>query len=178
MFAVSRVSLLPRITIKRLCLVAVTLLVCFLGASLYVSIGRAREAGREAQCHGNLFQLGFALQNYHERYGSLPPAYLRDTTDRPAHSWRILINSVFVCTTDLNDVGGRFQRYRFDQPWNGPNNRRLEDEPRIFFCPSDPHAADTPRTDYVAVVGEDTAWPGHQPRKLADPRRRWKTSSC
>ena len=111
------------------------------------------------------------MQCYHRRYGSLPPAYLRDATGKPAHSWRILIDSVFVTTTDPNDVGGLFQRYRFDQPWNGPNNRLLEEKPQIFFCPSDPRAANMPRTSYAAVLGQDTAWPGHQSRKLADPRR-------
>jgi len=34
---------------------------------------------------------GLALFNYHDDYGSYPPAYIADESGRPMHSWRVLI---------------------------------------------------------------------------------------
>jgi hypothetical protein len=118
-----------------------------------------------------LYQLGCGLQSYHERYGSLPPAYVLDAAGKPAHSWRMLITSIFVATSEPGVVGSPFSQYRFDESWNGRHNRQLANSGGIFSCPSDDDAASFARTDYVAVVGGNTAWPGDRPRKLADTRR-------
>jgi hypothetical protein len=32
-----------------------------------------------------------AVANYHETYGSYPPAYVADRDGRPMHTWRVLI---------------------------------------------------------------------------------------
>lgn len=52
--------------------------------------------------------------------------------------------------------------YRWDEPWDGPNNRLLHDQAiKILRCPSDsqapPHC-----TNYVAIVGPGTVFPGEQ----------------
>jgi hypothetical protein len=116
-----------------------------------------REAARNAQCYGNLYQIGFALRNYHERHGSLPPASVFDASGQPMHSWRALL---------MVDQFGSGDRYRLDEPWNGPHNRTLWDDHsgRLFSCPSD--AASRTKTssitNYVAVIGEGTLWDATQ----------------
>lgn len=50
--------------------------------------------------------------------------------------------------------------YSFAEPWDGPNNRRLADRmPRMlaFHVGVEPG---TTTTNYLAVVGPETAWPG------------------
>src|SRR5205807_8143584 len=42
-------------------------------------------------CRWNLMQIGFALHQYHDEYGSFPPAYIADEQGRPIHSWRMLL---------------------------------------------------------------------------------------
>ncbi len=53
---------------------------------------------------------------------------------------------------------------------DGDNRQLLEPIPPVYSCPAQAHS---PYTDYVAVVGPDTIWPGATSRKLtdiADPR--------
>jgi hypothetical protein len=121
----------------------------------------SREAARRSQCSNHLKQLGFALQNYHDTYGSFPPAYLTDAQGQPMHSWRVLLLP-FVEEEAL------YKQYRFDEPWNGPNNSKLHDQmPRIFGCPSDKNSY-SDMTSYLAVVGPNTAWPGEQATSMKD----------
>jgi hypothetical protein len=103
------------------------------------------------------------MQYYHKRYGHFPPAYLTDKDGKPAHSWRVLLLEFFDPQT--------FAAYRFDEPWNGPNNRKLEDRmPSCYACP-----ADTTRqrwhTNYFVVVGPNTVFPGAKTLSRNDIKR-------
>jgi hypothetical protein len=106
-------------------------------------------------CSNNLKQIALALHNYHDRYGSLPPAYVADEDGKPMHSWRVLILP-YLEQQALYDI------YDMDEPWNGPNNiQLLKDVPSIYACPS--ATGHSKRrgtcTSYVAVVGPTTPWP-------------------
>src|SRR6478672_5330638 len=59
-------------------------------ALLLPAVGGGPPHGRMA-CSNHLKQIGIALQNYHDVYGSFPPAYVADANGRPMHSWRVLI---------------------------------------------------------------------------------------
>ena len=120
-----------------------------------------RTPARQSLCSNNLKQIGFALHNYHDTYGSFPPACIADKNGRPMHSWRVLILP-FIEQQNLYD------QYRFDEPWDGPNNRLLASHiSEIFRCPSD---ADAVRgaTSYLAVVGPETMWPGDRSLSMSD----------
>jgi hypothetical protein len=121
----------------------------------------AREAARRSACKGHLKQLGLALLIYHDEYGTFPPAYVADANGKPMHSWRVLILP-FIDQSDL------YEMYDFSQPWNGPDNSKLgldEYPVRLFNCPTAaPNGCQT--TNYVAVVGPQTAWPGRKPTKV------------
>jgi len=122
----------------------------------------AVNPGHSASCKNNLKQIGLALHNYHDAYGCFPPAYVADADGRPMHSWRVLILP-FMEEQELYD------RYRFDEPWDGPNNRWLHSEKPVFLSHSGriyahhiyqcPGASDM-EADYLAVVGPHLAWPG------------------
>lgn len=110
-------------------------------------------SGLSMQCSNNLKQIALALQNYSERYGCLPPACVCDRDGRPMHSWRVLILPY------LYDSNALAAQYRFDEPWDGPNNRKLADQmPGVYRCPcSKPESM---ATSYVAAVGPGTLWAG------------------
>src|SRR3954454_16252831 len=79
----------PKPSIEFLVVIGILGLLVF----MFLPIGRggAREAARRMQCSNHLKQIGLALQNYHDEYRSLPPAYIADAEGKPMHSWRVLI---------------------------------------------------------------------------------------
>ena len=137
---------------------AVLAVVVCLGAGFLLLaslIGRAHEAVRCAICVSNLKQFGIALQNYHDMHKCYPPAYFADADGKPTHSWRVILLPYF-CDANAREVT---QAYRFDEPWNGPHNRKLADKmPSFYRCPNSP--PETTDTSYVAIVGPETGWPG------------------
>ncbi|MFQ5732447.1 MAG: DUF1559 domain-containing protein [Planctomycetaceae bacterium] len=138
------------------------LLICGgVGIALFLpAVQQAREAARRSTCKNNLKQISLALHNYHEVYGSYPPAYFADKNGKPMHSWRVMILP-FLEAKPLYD------RYRFDEPWDGPNNRQLaRSMPALFACPS---TNDGPAmTRYVTVRGPGTAFPGAKATRFRD----------
>lgn len=125
-------------------------------------VSGSRELAPGAACSNNLRQISLALRSYHDRYGTLPPAYVAGRVGRPMHSWRVLI----LPFLERNDL---YAQYRFDEPWDSPHNRTLAAQmPRVFACPGDERSSvpGNTMTGYLAVVGPTTAWPGEQGRFL------------
>lgn len=130
---------------------------CLLGP---ISRGVPQRSAREMSCNNNLRNLLLALAQYESVYGTFPPAFIADDHGKPMHSWRVLLLP-YLEQQDL------YKLYRFDEPWNGPNNSALHQRRvRIYTCPSD----NSPQfdTSYVAVLGPTTAWPGETATKLGD----------
>jgi hypothetical protein len=85
-------------------------------------------SSRRSACRSNLKNIALALHNYHEDHGSYPPAYIADENGRPMHSWRILLLPYI-------ERGDLYKQYRFDEPWDGPNNRKLASQmPGLYRC--------------------------------------------
>jgi len=97
-----------------------------------------------------------AVANYHETFGSFPPAYVADRDGRPMHSWRVLILP-FLERHDL------YNAYNFAQPWDGPDIRKLADKVGTDYLRSGLESDQVRTTSFVAVVGPETAWRGTEP---------------
>jgi len=114
---------------------------------------RPHPPNKQGMCLSRLKQIAFALEQYHTTHGRYPPAYFTDQQGLPTHSWRAMI---------LGELGHPelAAKYRWDEPWDGPNNRQLHRSMvHLGHCPSD--SADSPEeTSYLAVVGPDTVFPG------------------
>jgi len=116
--------------------------------------------------------IAIALHNYHDFHGVLPPAYIPDKNGKPMHSWRVLI---------LPFIEGKslYEAYDFDEPWDGPNNRKLASQvPDFYQCPSHlPSSRKGPAAaSYFAVIGPQTVWPGATTRQFKDIQKADGTS--
>lgn len=116
---------------------------------------------RRFQCRHNLKAIGIALHNYHDNVKCFPPAYIVGRDGKRWHSWRVFL----LPYLDHKDL---YKKYRFDEPWDDPNNRKLWDQcPPIFRCDRIP-GENSSATSYVAVVGPRTMWAEAKPTKFDD----------
>jgi hypothetical protein len=153
------VVFLPMTWLQKGVIAAVVLVL--LGIALPGANSGPRPASRRSQCQNNLKQLSLALHTYHSTYGSFPPAYVLGPDGTPWHSWRVLVLPYI-------EEGNRYDRYRFDEPWDGPHNRLLASPmPAVLACPSHDDAAGG-HTSYFAILGTHTMWPGGKATKIDD----------
>ena len=110
---------------------------------------------------------------YHNEHDSFPPAFVPGPDGQPAHSWRVLVLPYL-------DQQALYDRYSFDEPWNGPNNVLLQDfMPDVYRCPtflwdaeldSLQHQHLSRLANYVVVVSPDALFSGlHAPTATAIP---------
>jgi len=140
---------------------AVTIAIGFVALLLLLpAVQVARDTPRWAYCQNNMCSIALALQQYEVMNGTFPPAYIADENGKPMHSWRVLLLPYL-------EHEHLYNKYRFDEPWDGPNNSLLHSERvRLFMCPSDTNAVGN--TSYVVVTGPQTIWPGAKATKMAD----------
>ena len=141
-----------------------------------------------SSCRRNLRTIGLAIQHYHYEYDCFPPPFVENDEGRRMHSWRALIlphladlhehdadwlkkhrydcgwweagdfkTREKIARTKAEQIRDVLAAYDFSQPWDGPNNRRLADQALDAFCCH--HGGSHSTTDYLAVVGSQTAWP-------------------
>lgn len=125
----------------------------FLGASmglLLPAVQAARAAARRMRSSNNLKQIGLALHNYHDSYGTFPAAYNTDGQGKPLLSWRVHILP-YLGEYDL------YSQFHLDEPWDSEHNRKLiERMPPVYRSP---HSQAPPGyTTYLAVTGPDAVF--------------------
>jgi prepilin-type processing-associated H-X9-DG protein len=137
---------------------------------LRISVTDPSELIDRSGCRHNLKQIALAMHNYAERYGTLPPAYIADSHGKPLHSWRVSL--LPFLEEHEKEI---YKRYSFDEPWDGPKNRKLHNEiVRVYACPSEiRRGTNRTMTSYVVITGERTAFPGTKPIKLSDFQKRF-----
>ncbi|EAQ77572.1 DUF1559 family PulG-like putative transporter [Blastopirellula marina] len=118
---------------------------------LLPEVDQARATARRINSVGHLKQIGIALHNYHETYGSLPPAYISDEDGQPMHSWRVLILP-FLERSDL------YNQYDFSEPWDGPHNIGLIHKRPLTYENPQIIDEDSTTTTYQAIAGPGTCF--------------------
>lgn len=157
--------MLKRIATRRLQfslfgLLTVTVLAAVIFAIAGVPI---RQAERDRAWRSHLRQIGIALHAYHDANDSFPPAYVADESGQPMHSWRVLILP-YLDDPRAQDI---YNRYDFDEPWDGPHNRRLINEvPDAYRDPI--HPAPGAFTKYMVISGPDALFDGAAKRRFRD----------
>jgi beta-lactamase regulating signal transducer with metallopeptidase domain len=112
----------------------------------------SREAARRAQSVNNMKMLGLALHNYHQVHDHFPPAVLYGPDGKTPYSWRVAI----LPYIEQQEI---YNQYNFNEPWDGPNNRKLLDKiPSFLRAPG--AGGDPTHTTYFAPTGPDTIFSG------------------
>ena len=127
------------------------------GFLVVTSVQRGREAAVASASQGPLNQLQLAFLNYHDTYGSFPPAYIADKEGRPMHSWRVLI---------LPYLGEKrlYEAYDFSKPWNAPENSSLQGRiPGVYVSPASTKAGVVGESSYMLITGPRTLFPPARP---------------
>jgi hypothetical protein len=130
--------------------------------TLAAALSDPRYVARKSSCSNNLHNIVLALQQYHTNCGCYPPPFIADAKGKPIHSWRVLLLPYL-------EQKALYSQYRFDEPWDGPNNRKLHNiNPKIFACAAQDDKRPYTETNYVVVVGPNTAWPAQTYMRDAD----------
>lgn len=114
----------------------------------------ARDAARRVQSINNLKQIAIAMHVHHEAHKHFPPAVLYGPDGKTPYSWRVALLPYL-------DQKALYDAYRFDEPWDGPNNRKLLSRiPAVYRHPKDP--AGSTSAAYFALTGPDTVFAGKE----------------
>ena len=140
------------------CIVMLVTGVAAVGSVLFIGYGRSQ--GQRIQCVAHLFQLGYGMRVFQDKYGHLPPAHVDGSDGRRMHSWRILVTEHVTLPAPYP--------YDFNEAWDSEKNTVLGDyRPGRYACPSDSATQKNQRlTNYFVVTGSDTPFPGSKTTNL------------
>jgi beta-lactamase regulating signal transducer with metallopeptidase domain len=117
------------------------------------AVAAANTAARRKLSVNNLKQIGLAFHNYHSANGQFPtPVLYGGATGKVPHSWRVAILPYL-------EHDPLYKQYNFDEPWDGPGNRKLLDKmPAVLGYPGlDGSPASGTNTAYFVFTGKGTA---------------------
>ena len=137
-----------RETVKGFTLVELLVVIAIIGiliALLLPAVQAAREAARRTQCTNNMKQIGLALHNFHNNFGTFPTGGHCGDSDPPfddcwlrwGYNWKTAILPFLEQNTVWNRIDFRPRMY-FAPPFLG--NRFFENlVVPIYKCPSNTH---------------------------------------
>jgi prepilin-type processing-associated H-X9-DG protein len=93
---------------------------------IVIAAGSPRAAAARANSEGNLKQIALAFANFESTFGSFPAGIYDKAGQKMNLSWRVAILP-FVEQQAL------YQQFKFDEPWDSDNNKRLiEKMPKMY----------------------------------------------
>jgi hypothetical protein len=142
--------------------VLVTVIILGFLVLLFPAVQSAREASSRTTCINNLKQISLALIVYESMHKTFPAAHPTNGNGSIQHSWRVEILPYLEATSLYN-------RYNFNEPWNGPNNSKIIDNdwpPYRCLGHSSQHFGEESETNYFVVVGAEAVFNESASRSL------------
>lgn len=117
------------------------------------AVGTARATARRAQSANNLKQICLAFLNYHSGTNHFPAAVnMGGKNKNIPYSWRVAILPYI-------EQQALYNQYNFDEPWDGPNNRKLIEKMPVAYAYPNPDGPPLSKghTSYFVFTGPSTA---------------------
>lgn len=143
-------------------LLVVIAIIAVLIALLLPAVQQAREAARRSQCKNNMKQLGLALHNYHDTFGTLQPGTFLFANALPGTTWF----PPMLPYLDQATLYNSFTTSQREGPGKWLDNTTLVlTKLSVISCPSDPADSNPTggvgqRSNYAASAG--TQFLGYQ----------------
>lgn len=103
----------------------------------------------------NLKQIGLALHNYHDTFGTFPALSLKDKAGKPTLSWRVALLPYL-------EEGELYKAFRLEEPWDSPHNKKLLSRmPKYYAPPIKGKPIRPDATYYQAFFGKGAAFEEH-----------------
>jgi beta-lactamase regulating signal transducer with metallopeptidase domain len=114
------------------------------------ALGQMQSAATRMTSANNLKQIALAMHIYADRNKTFPPAAKPEGDSKFPVSWRVRI-------LPFIEHDALYREYHMDEPWDGPNNRKLLDKmPVIYRNPAKPSENET---TYQVLTGDNTIFP-------------------
>lgn len=154
-------------------LLVVIAIIAILVALLLPAVQQAREAARRSACKSNIKQIGVAMHNYHDVFGTLPPGYVSNRAGISGSTswcrsggssgtlqyapWPVLILP-YIDQTAL------YEAFDFNVPFQAASNQMTTPNSNLlvplkaYQCPSDPiYSSQQFYNSYFGVMGGGSA---------------------
>ncbi len=123
-------------------LLVVIAIIAVLIALLLPAVQQARESARRTQCKNQLKQLGLALHNYHDVFGTFPPGatgHFRGSSNAVNSTWGgASVHTMLLPYIDQTPIYSALDQDRVWDENNGNTNRTVSRKRiQAFLCPSD-----------------------------------------
>lgn len=123
-------------------LLVVIAIIGILVALLLPAVQTARESARRMECGNNLKQMGVAVHNYHDTFGSFPPGTICEGESRA--SQKTLINWAIAILPYLEEqpLYDLYDQLAYNQDPGLNNGNQIVRETRVttYLCPSEPQS--------------------------------------
>jgi prepilin-type N-terminal cleavage/methylation domain-containing protein len=114
-------------------LLVVIAVISILIGLLLPAVQRARESANRIKCTNNLKQLGLAMHNHHDTFGTLPPNKLGEGMA----TWAVLI----LPEIEQDNI---YRQWNLDKTYWEQNSIARESRVPVYFCPSRRAPGSTP----------------------------------